>query len=88
MSNSSLTAFLALIVAPATNSGLIVFLPLVGAIVGGIVGAWANSWYRNREDKKAQQQKCKGLLLLICHEVLWNNIALHDADDQPTWHHA
>jgi hypothetical protein len=57
-----------------TNSGLIVFLPLVGAILGGIVGAvggaWANSWYRDREAKKAEDQERKGLLSLINAEVV------------------
>jgi hypothetical protein len=56
------------------NSGLIALLPLVG----GIVGAWANSWYRNRETKKARRQELEGLLMLLCTEVRMNNIALNN----------
>ncbi len=55
-----------------TNSALIVFLPLVAAFVGAIIGACANSWYRNREAKKAEDRERKGLLLLIGGELLSN----------------
>ena len=58
---------------PMTNSSLIVFLPLVAAFVGAIIGAWANSWYRNREAKKAEVREREGLLLLIDLEVHYNN---------------
>jgi hypothetical protein len=61
-----------------TNSGLIVFLPLVAAFVGAIIGAWANSWYRDREAKKAEDRERMGLLLLIDLEVHDNNQRLHD----------
>jgi hypothetical protein len=51
-----------------TNSGLIVFLPLVGAVVGAIIGAWANSWYRDREAKKVENRELKALMTLIFAE--------------------
>ena len=83
MSSSGPTVFLFVVIAqttgsatpvggsadPATNSGLIVFLPLVGAILGGIVGAvggaWANSWYRDREAKKVEDRERVALLILL-----------------------
>lgn len=55
-----------------TSTGLIVFLPVVAAFVGAIIGAWANSWYRNKEVKKAQDQEREGLLVLISVEVATN----------------
>ncbi len=55
-----------------TNSGLIVFLPLVTAFVGAIIGAWANSWYRNREVKTALKEEGKGLLIVISAEIQYN----------------
>ncbi len=62
---------------PAPNSGLIVFLPLMGAILGAVVGAfggaWANSWYRNREALKARDEERDGLLILLSTEVSTNN---------------
>jgi hypothetical protein len=58
------------------NSGLIVFLPLVSAFVGAIIGAWANSWYRNREAKKARDEEREGLLILLGEEVHTNNRSL------------
>jgi hypothetical protein len=58
------------------DSEWIVFLPLVGAVVGGIVGAWANSWYRDREAKKAQDRELRGLLALITSEVDFNRAVL------------
>jgi hypothetical protein len=87
MPDSGLIAFLPLIAAPATSStapvtsstapatssGLIVFLPLVAAFVGAIIGAYANSWYRDREAKKAEDRERKGLLSLISAEVDINN---------------
>jgi hypothetical protein len=60
----------------APISGLIVFLPLVSAFVGGIVGAWANSWYRNQEAKKARKEEREGLLILLSMEVHTNNRSL------------
>ena len=70
-----------------TNSGLIVFLPLVGAILGGIVGAvggaWANSWYRDREAKKAEIRERNGLLLLIHAELHHNLHLLMALGDEP-----
>jgi hypothetical protein len=68
MADLDLIAFLGMIAAPATNSGLIVLLPLVGAVVGAIVGAGANSWYRNREEKKAQRRELRGLMTLVAAE--------------------
>jgi hypothetical protein len=57
---------------PAPNSALIVFLPLIGAVVG----AWANSWYRNREAEKARDEEREGLLILLSMEVSTNNRSL------------
>jgi hypothetical protein len=59
-----------------TSSSLIVFLPLVGAVAGGIVGAWANSWYRDRDAKKTEDRERKGLLQLITFEVIYNTAVL------------
>jgi hypothetical protein len=58
---------------PAPISGMIVFLPLVSAFLGAIIGAWANSWYRNREAKKARDEEREGLLLFLSIEVASNN---------------
>jgi hypothetical protein len=67
-----------------TSSGLIVFLlPLVGAIAGGIVGAWANSWYRDRENKKAEDRDRYALLLLIHAELDHNEFILLELIDDP-----
>jgi len=57
----------------APVSGLIVFLPLLSAFVGGIVGAYANSLARNREAKKARKEELEGLLILLSIEVASNN---------------
>ncbi len=55
------------------DSAWIVFLPLIGAILGAVVGAFggamANSWYRNRETKKARDEERKALLLLLDAEL-------------------
>lgn len=70
-----------------TNSGLIVFLPLVGAVLGGVVGAigsaWANSRYRDREAKKAEDRDRYGLLLLIHAELHHNEFILIELIDNP-----
>ena len=72
---------------PMTNSGLIVFLPLVGAILGGIVGAvggaWANSWYRDREAKKIEDREFEGLLHLLDLEMGANQAALATFEEDP-----
>jgi hypothetical protein len=80
MTNSGLIVFLPLIAAPATDSGPSVFLPLVAAFVGAIIGAWANSWYREREAKKARDQEREGLLILLFIEVSSNYRSLQPAD--------
>jgi hypothetical protein len=59
-----------------SNSGLTIFLPIVAAFVGAIIGAWANSWYRNREVMKAEVQELKAILLLISAEVYVNDLTL------------
>jgi hypothetical protein len=73
-------AFLPLITAPATSLDWTAFLPLAGAILGGCIGAvggaWANSWYRDREAKKAEDQEREGLLRLLAFEVKNNNAVL------------
>jgi hypothetical protein len=58
------------------NTGWIVFLPVVSAFVGAIIGAWANSLYRNRETKKARGEELLGLLILLYVEVTTNNLVL------------
>jgi hypothetical protein len=55
-----------------TNSDLIIFLPLVGAILG----AWANGLYRDWQDKKARRRERVGLLTLIFYEVDFNDSGL------------
>jgi hypothetical protein len=74
------------------NSGLIVFLPLVSAFVGAIIGAYANSWYRNREAEKARDEEREGLLILLSIEVAGYNrlfetflerrVSMSDIDDR------
>jgi hypothetical protein len=63
-----------------TNSGLIVFLPLVAAIVG----AWANGLYRDWQDKKARKRERNGLLMLIYYEASFNDTGLKIATPHPT----
>lgn len=63
-----------------TVSDFVPYLPLVGAILGGFVGAWANGWYRDRQEKKAQDQERGGLLRLLDTEVYWNNMFLERDD--------
>jgi hypothetical protein len=86
MANSGLIVFLALVTiptatstapgadsaVPAATSGLIVFLPLVGAIAGGFVGAVATGLVRSYQDRKARNQERKGLLDLIGSELTYN----------------
>jgi hypothetical protein len=80
MADTGLIAFLALIAAPATSPDWTAFLPVAGAILGGciaaVVVAWANSWYRDREAKKAEDRECYGLLLLIHGELHHNYFLL------------
>jgi hypothetical protein len=70
-------------IAPASNSVLIVFLPLIGAVVGGVVGAWANSWYRGREAQKADDRERESLLRIIDAEVYENMRLLKDMRTDP-----
>jgi hypothetical protein len=70
-------------IAPASNSVLIVFLPLIGAVVGGVVGAWANSWYRGREARKADDRERESLLRIIDAEVYENMRLLKDMRTDP-----
>jgi hypothetical protein len=57
------------------DSSLLVFLPLVAAIVSALLGAYANGWYRDRQDKKAREREREGLLRIIDAE-LYENIRL------------
>jgi hypothetical protein len=50
-------------------TGWIVLPPLIGAIAGGFVGAWANSRFRNREVRRAEDEERNSLLFLIDTEV-------------------
>ena len=52
-----------------TLSGLVIILPLVGAIVGGFAGAVATGLVRAWQDRKARDREREGLLLLIDAEV-------------------
>jgi len=83
MPNMDLIAILGMVAAPVTNSGLIVLLPLVGAVVGGIVGAWANSWYRGREVQKAEDRERDSLLRIIDAEIYENMAVLKDMQTDP-----
>jgi hypothetical protein len=58
-----------------SGSGLLVFLPLLAAIVSTLIGAYANGWYRDRQDKKAREREREGLLRIIDPE-LYENIRL------------
>ena len=58
------------------TSGLIILLPLVAAFVGAIIGAYANSLYREREVKQAEDRERKGLLTLIATELNYNRYVL------------
>jgi len=78
MQDTGLIAFLAQVAAPAANSGLIVFLPLVGAVVGAIIGAFANGLYRGRQDKKARNRERNGLLKLIFDEIDSNGLEMKE----------
>ena len=62
-----------------TVSGLLIFLPILSAIIG----AWANSWYRNREAKKAEDREREGLLRIIDAEVYENNRLLKHMIAEP-----
>ncbi len=66
-----------------TVSGLLIFLPILSTFVGAIIGAWANSWYRNREAKKAEDREREGLLRIIDAEVYENNRLLKDMIAEP-----
>jgi hypothetical protein len=50
-------------------TGWIVLPPLIGAIAGGFVGAWANSRFKNREVRRAEDEERNSLLFLIDTEV-------------------
>ena len=64
-----------------TRSELVIFLPLVGAIVGAVGGALANGLYRSWEAQQAEGRELRGLLLLISFEIFDNNMLLHDDED-------
>jgi hypothetical protein len=51
---------------------------LILIIISAFGGAWANSWYRSWEAKKAEDRELRGLLILIDWEILNNNKRLHD----------
>jgi hypothetical protein len=68
---------------PTRGSGLIVFLPVVGAVIGAIIGAFANGLYRDWQDKKAQDKERNALLLLVDAEVVGHIRIIEDAvEDQ------
>jgi hypothetical protein len=80
MPNSGLIAFPALTAAPgadsavpAATSGLIVFLPLVGVIVGTL----ATGVVRAYQDWMGRRRERKGLLRIIDAEVYENNEVLY-----------
>jgi len=45
---------------------------LIGAVVGGVIGAWANSWWREREANKARERELKGIAYLLSAEHAYN----------------
>jgi hypothetical protein len=53
---------------------------LILIIISAFGGAWANSWYRDQEAKKAEDRELRGLLILIDWEILNNNKRLHDEE--------
>jgi hypothetical protein len=61
MLDLDLIAFLALIAAPATNTGS-AWVPLVAAIVGGIVAATLASLYKYVQDTRAEEREFKVLM--------------------------
>lgn len=62
-----------------TGSGPIVFLPLVAAFVGAVIGAFANGLYRDWQDKKARERERRGLLILVDAEIKDNRMTLQHA---------
>lgn len=62
-----------------TTSGLIVFLPLVAAFIGAVIGAFANGLYRDWQDRKARDRERKGLLTLVDAEIDDNRLTLQNA---------
>ncbi len=54
-----------------TASDLALFLPVLSAFVGAIIGALANGRYRDRQDRRAEDREAKGLLMLT-------DIDIHD----------
>jgi hypothetical protein len=67
------------------DSEWIIFLPLVGAIVGGFVGAVATGLVRSIQDRNARNQERKGLLLLIDIEIFDNNKHLNGCIEEGGW---
>jgi hypothetical protein len=49
---------------------------IVGAIIGGYVGAWRNGKVRDRQDKEAQDRELKGLSTLLSGEYAYNRVLL------------
>jgi hypothetical protein len=45
-------------------------------VISAFGGAWANSWYRGREDKRQRKRELYGLLRLIDSEVKYNIIVI------------
>ena len=52
-----------------TASALELFLPVLSAFVGAIIGALANGRYRDRQDRRAEDREAKGLLMLTDIEI-------------------
>jgi hypothetical protein len=57
-----------------SSTGLLIFLPLLSATIGALIGAFANGRYRDWQDKKARNSERRGLITLISVEVLLNDI--------------
>lgn len=86
MPNSGLIAFLALTAAPGADSaapaptlGWIVFLPLIGVIVGAV----ATGLVRAYQDWMGRRRERKGLLRIIDAEVYENNEVLKEMITDP-----
>lgn len=60
-----------------------VLVPLAAALLGGFVGAWANSYYRDREAKKAGDRERISLLFLLDAEIIRNTMYLAAVDVGP-----
>lgn len=72
------------------GSDLLAFLPavggicaIVGAIIGGYIGAWRNGKVRDRQDEEARDRELKGLSTLLSGEYAYNRVLLETFIQDP-----